>query len=494
MVKQVKDKKGQVQTPYWIVNKILTEIGYANGVANGEILNWHIIDNSCGEGAFLTEIVRLICAAGNIHFKSKRLVLTKEVLETYVHGIEIDAASHKKCIEALNKAALGWGIKKVNWDVRLADALGCHDYDGKMDFVVGNPPYVRVHNLVSDFIKDYKFAHGGMTDLYLAFFELGFNMLKPDGKLAYISPSSWFTSNAGRHLREYILQKHNLRRVFDFGHVQVFDGVQTYTAIACFDNGFRSNAVNYTKQLQGDWGTVSTIDYQDFVIDGRFYFATKYQTDQLRDMLTFYDNLPKEKKVFEVKNGFATLADKIFVTEGTVSSHINEKPGLSQALICAIKASSGKIYHCIFPYNLDGTVMTEDELREKSPAEYQWLAENKERLLKRSTTEPWYAYGRTQAIKDAFKVKYPISSIIKLDCPVKVGTSPHGTGVFGGLYVLPKISGINWHDINEALTSSYFYYFVEMLGKYKSGGYYSFSSKDAEMYLNWKYYKEKGEV
>ena len=494
MARQVKDKKGQVQTPDWVVDKILREIGYAYGVGNGKILHWHIMDNSCGEGAFLTEIVRLICAAGNIHFKSKRLVLTKEALETYVHGIEIDAASHKKCIEALDKVALGWGIKKVNWDVRLADALGCHDYDGMMDFVVGNPPYVRVHNLASDFIKDYKFAHGGMTDLYLAFFELGFNMLKPDGKLAYISPSSWFTSNAGRNLREYILRRRNLRRVFDFGHVQVFDGVQTYTAISCFDNGLRHDSVDYTKQLQDDWGTVDTVDYQDFVIDGRFYFATKHQTDRLREMLNFYDNLPKEKRAYEVKNGFATLADKVFITEKTTSPNTGENSGFGLALIHAYKASSGKVHHCIFPYNQDGTMMTETELREKSPGEYQWLAENKERLLKRSTSEPWYAYGRTQAIKDTFKTKYPISSIIKLDCPAKVGTSASGTGVFGGLYVLPKVDGIDWDTINDAMTSNDFYYFVEMLGKYKSGGYYSFSSKDAEVYLNWLYYNGKREV
>ena len=32
--------------------------------------------------------------------------------------------------------------------------------------------------------------------------------------------------------------------------------------------------------------------------------------------------------------------------------------------------------------------------------------------------------------------------------------------------------------------------YVRMLGKYKSGGYYTYSSKELENYLNWKYGKE----
>lgn len=32
-------------------------------------------------------------------------------------------------------------------DILNQDALSVSCFDGKMDFVVGNPPYVRVHNL-----------------------------------------------------------------------------------------------------------------------------------------------------------------------------------------------------------------------------------------------------------------------------------------------------------------------------------------------------------
>ena len=49
----------QVFTPSWMVNLMLDKLQYSG---NG-ILQKHIIDNSCGKGAFLTEIVDRYCKA-----------------------------------------------------------------------------------------------------------------------------------------------------------------------------------------------------------------------------------------------------------------------------------------------------------------------------------------------------------------------------------------------------------------------------------------------
>ena len=116
------------------------------------------------------------------------------------------------------------------------------------------------------------------------------------------------------------------------------------------------------------------------------------------------------------------------------------------------------------------------------------LAEHKEKLEARATTEPWYAFGRTQAINDTYKDKWAIKSIVKTvdDChPV---LAPSGTGVYGGLYILPKdVEGDVENYLIGVLKSQDFLDYVKMLGKYKSGGYYTYSSKDLENYLNWSY-------
>ena len=193
---------GQVFTPGYLVISILDYCGY---VESPYILRKHIIDNSCGDGAFLCEIVLRYCRTF-LKYSNETQLLKKE-LQEYIHGIEIDSEIYGKCIENLNHISSQFGITDVAWDIVRGNALKERKYDGKMDFVVGNPPYVRVHNLESDYIdvKRFTFASGGMTDLFLVFFELGFRMLAAGGTLCYITPSSWLNSLAGENMRNEII-------------------------------------------------------------------------------------------------------------------------------------------------------------------------------------------------------------------------------------------------------------------------------------------------
>lgn len=174
-----KEKRfGQVFTPEYLVRDILDFVGY---VPHGDILEKHVIDNSCGDGAFLVEVARRYAEAYfTRHGRNGGKTLARQ-LGTFVHGIEIDSESHAACLKRLDAFAAELGLPPVGWDVRNADALTVDAYDGKMDFVVGNPPYVRVHNLGGNFnrVKGHSFCTEGMTDLYLVFYEIGLGMLSP---------------------------------------------------------------------------------------------------------------------------------------------------------------------------------------------------------------------------------------------------------------------------------------------------------------------------
>ena len=139
----------------------------------------HIIDNSCGDGAFLCEAVERYCRC-YLARKHSAEGLRAE-LQQYVHGIEIDGKAWSNCLFNLDNVAAAFGVKGVRWDVVNADMLTVTRYDGLMDYVVGNPPYVRVHNLAENYsaVKAFHFANGAMTDLYLVFFEIGLRMLSP---------------------------------------------------------------------------------------------------------------------------------------------------------------------------------------------------------------------------------------------------------------------------------------------------------------------------
>ena len=97
----------------------------------------------------------------------------------------------------------------------------------------------------------------------------------------------------------------------------------------------------------------------------------------------------------------------------------------------------------------------------------------------------WYAFGRSQAIGDTFKDKLAINSLLRSKDDFKFTDVPAGTGVYGGLYIVSETIPMN--EIKDALKTDEFMSYIELLGKYKSGGYYTFSSKDVKAYLDYNF-------
>lgn len=235
-----KKLNGCFYTPKFIVNNVLDLANY-HGQA---ILKKHVIDNSCGDGAFLVAIANRYCEAF-LKKNSDLLLLSKE-LSTYIHGIEINETACKMCAENLNTTVKQFGLNNVVWDITCADTLTVDKFNGKMDFVLGNPPYVRIHNLGNscEHIKKFSFAKNGMTDLYIVFYEIGLKMLNRNGTLGYITPSSFFNSLAGKYLRAYLVKNNLIDKVVDLKHFQAFV-TTTYTTIAILKNNRMQNTMKY---------------------------------------------------------------------------------------------------------------------------------------------------------------------------------------------------------------------------------------------------------
>lgn len=363
---------GRVYTPAYLVRTILDFGGYwGNG-----IVGKHVIDNSCGDGAFLCEIVERYCC-------QYQEVDLKEHLQSFIHGIELDVHERDRCIENLNRVAAVYGIEGVEWDVICADALTIDQFDGAMDYVFGNPPYVRVHNLESsyDAVKRFSFAQQGMTDLFIVFFEVGFRMMKANGRMCIITPSSWFSSKAGQVLRQYILQHENLSGIIDLGHYQPF-AATTYTAVSRFENNSKEVELYRYSDSVAPLIPIGRLSPKEICILGNFYIAEKKRLAALAEIRT-----GKAYRYVEVKNGFATLADKIFIgdfqfTEGTIE---------------VLKASTGKWGRCIFPYDKKGIPMS-PAVVEGMPELYNYLLSHKNELDKgrdAENKELWYLFGRT---------------------------------------------------------------------------------------------------
>ena len=470
-------EKGRIYTPKFIVDNILDLAGY-----NNNILEKNIIDNSCGDGAFLIEIVKRYCKFFIKQYGKNKTNLLKNHLERYIHGIEIEKTEIEKCINNLNDEVEKFGIKNIKWNLICADTLTINDFNNQMDFVVGNPPYVRVHNLANSYndVKKFKFSENGMTDLYIVFFEIGLKMLNSSGKMCLITPSSCLKSKAGINFRKYILKNKNLTKIVDLEHFQPFNAT-TYTMITLFEIDKKTNCIEYyiynktNKKPQ----KVETLKYFDIFIGGSIFVSKKENLSLLHQINNYNFNIFGQ---ISVKNGFATLADSVFI-DNFKSEKITIK---------TIKASTGKWCRSIFPYNELGQPIPISEIKEKSPFVYKHLLKNRDLLERRSldSKNQWYLFGRTQAIKDVYKNKIAINTIIKDINSIRLELVPVGCGVYSGLYILCDYS---IQEIEEVIKSNEFIEYLKLLKNYKSGGYFTISSSELQKFLTYKLRKNNYE-
>ena len=95
----------------------------------------------------------------------------------------------------------------------------------------------------------------------------------------------------------------------------------------------------------------------------------------------------------------------------------------------------------------------------------------------------WHSFGRSQGLRDTFEEKVVVNCLVKRPSDVKLVDAMSGDGAYGGLYIKTELSA---YELQGVLGTTEFIRYVEALRKYKSGGYYTFSSKDLERYLNYK--------
>ena len=469
----------KIYTPEHVVNYLLDAAGYVTGAP---VLNKHFMDNSCGNGQILVEAVKRYCLA-YIDIHGNYDGLEKDIIK-YFHGIEIDPDACNECIDRVYAAA-SWYCKfsKSDLDIRCANTFKIADeYTNKMDFVVGNPPYMRYHALNDsdkEFIKTLPLCRIGVPDVYIAFFNIGMDMMSDNGVLSYITPSSWISSNSGALFRNKINMSGSLHTIIDFEHEQLFSDskVTTYSMITVL-NKWENESFDYYRYAKccNDITCVDSLDYSSAFFNGKLYLGTR-------------EELKKVKKIFEnedtlgitVKNGFATLCDDVFINN--VTDTWNKLPNLSPAthryVINAIKGSTGENKWCLYPYNEKGELVNLEEIEKEDPEVYKYIMENKEALEKRDYDGAWYEFGRSQGLPDVCKVRVSVNNVVRKLDDLKVFALKPFVGVYSGFYINP-----NGHDVISKLMSENFIKFVKCLKHYKSGGYYSFTSKEVEKFLN----------
>lgn len=465
--------KCQVFTPQNYVNQLLDSIDYRSNLYGKRIL-----ENSCGDGNILVEIVKRYI----IDCKSQGLSDLQIIdgLKRDICGVEIDKTHYNKCIERLNEILVINNLDHIDWNILNEDFLKKGIY-GNFDYVVGNPPYITYADIKEAdraYLRNsFSSCKYGKFDYCYAFIEKSIKCLKSEGQMSYLVPSSIFKTVFGSELRQLMLP--------------YIIEIKDFTQEKIFDNALIKSSIIILKKEQSQ-----AVKYYDTALKHSRILNKK----NLGDKWIFHSCVPSGKNrfgdYFRVSHVVATLLNKAFVL---VDSDLAEDKDYYrygeyrvEKSVLRDTATPRTLKHeikerIIFPYRYNNGVLvrfSEDDFTNEYPETCIYLQAHLDKLKNRKIDKntKWFEYGRSQALKSLDTKKLLISTIVTSE--VSVYMLSKECIPYGGMYIVPKNDN-NTYSLNEAvsiLKSKSFLLYAQSIGIHISGTSVRITSKDIENY------------
>jgi hypothetical protein len=321
-------------------------------------------------------------------------------------------------------------IKPFNWEEHFPTVME----EGGFDAIVGNPPYIRIQNMVRYSPQEIRYyqstfspfacAKNNNFDKYSLFIERALALLKPHGRVGYIVPHKFFKIKSGEALRKHISSNRHLCEVVYFGVQQIFGKARsTYTCILLLckesSKGFTVEHVNKLGAWRyGAPGTIDSYSAEDigdkpwvFVhpkVRGIFDRIKKEHPIPLRDVANIFVGVQTSADKIYILRSVAETPDSITFTDHVGTSRTIEKEILRPCLLDVKFTSFGKPKansYIIFPYKIvteQAILYSTKEISEKFPRCWEYLNAYKDKLSRRNmpngTDANWYQYGRSQSL------------------------------------------------------------------------------------------------
>ncbi len=359
--------KGFVPTPGHVVDDMVAKL-FSDHPPSPDCI---VLDPGCGTGAFIEGVVRW-CRK---HGRSLPRVL----------GIESDPKHLPEARRGLNHLS---SVAIVNEDF-LAHR------DDLFDYIVGNPPYVPITGLSPAERTSYRRRYStatGRFDLYLLFFEQALRLLKPGGRLVFITPEKFLYVRTAAPLRR-AMARLSIEEI-DFISEATFGELVTYPTVTTVLN---TPGRTETRIVLRD----GSIRHVRLTADGSSWLPAINGTDAGRPDYTLTN------ACLRISCGVATGADAVYVAK--TSQLTSNLKRFAFPTIAGREISLGKglaaSHSMLVPYARNGELLGEDQLGELGA--YLSQPERRRRLLKRTCVahKRWYAFHENPPLADILRPK-----------------------------------------------------------------------------------------
>lgn len=235
---------GEVFTRRWVVELILDLVGYT---VDRDLGRQVIVEPSCGTGAFLVPVAERLIESAVTHGHDLRS------LGPAIRAFDLLEANAQRARKAAAQLLVDHGLDADDAEAMAGEWVTTDDFllhgheSAFADYVVGNPPYIRLENVSRRTMEAYRRicpTMRGRADIYVGFIERGLDLLKPGGELSFICADRWMRNQYGADLRELVSANYAVDAVIAMHDVDAFeDDVSAYPAIVVLRNGSQGKAV-----------------------------------------------------------------------------------------------------------------------------------------------------------------------------------------------------------------------------------------------------------
>jgi len=473
------------------------------------LLELKILDPACGSGAFLNQALEYLIAEhtsllekfvtmGDI---TATYEIEKNILENNLYGVDIneDATEIAKLSLWLRTAHRGRELTKLADKIVCANSLLEMPFDeGSFDVVIGNPPYVRVQGLKSNYEDEAKLyeqryeSATGSYDIYALFLEQSYKMIKPQGKVSYILPHKFLIADFGKGLRSFLSKNKAVEELLHFGSEMVFEDASTYTCIITLSHNNKELKFKHTKPSQ----IFDSIEYDAASYEKLNENKWNLSNHGISKVLEKINKQPlRVQDVFaKIFQGIATSGDDVYLLvksdKGLYSKALDKvveveegllKPMLKGEDISRYKRLENR-YCVLFPYVIESgkaMPMSEEYIKEHFPSGYAYLKENETFLRGREKgrmdKEGWflYIYPKSLTEYEQEKIITPYMGI-KSQMSFDDGKFYHNTKGFG--FVKKENIQEDYKYFLALLNSSLMWFFIKNTSTEFRGGYFTFTT------------------